>query len=33
MMLVFMPLGGAGLFGLDRSPVVPLVTLVLNLVY
>jgi hypothetical protein len=33
MMLVFMPLGGAGLFGLGRSPVVPLVTLVLNLVY
>ena len=33
MMLVFMPLGGAGLFGLERSPVVPAVTLVLNLVY
>jgi len=33
MMLVFMPLGGAGLFGLGRSPVVPLVTLALNLAY
>ena len=33
MMLVFMPLGGAGLFGLGRSALVPLVTLVLNLVY
>jgi len=33
MMLVFMPLGGAGLFGLGRSAVVPLVTLVLSLVY
>ena len=33
MMLVFMPLGGAGLFGLGRSPVVPLVTLVLNFAY
>ena len=33
MMVVFMPLGGAGLFGLERSAVVPLVTLVLNLIY
>jgi len=33
MMVVFMPLGGAGLFGLDRSAVVPLVTLLLNLIY
>src|SRR5262245_17749250 len=33
MMVVFMPLGGAGLFGLDRSPVVPVITLVLNLAY
>jgi hypothetical protein len=33
MMVVFMPLGGAGLFGLERSAVVPLATLVLNLAY
>jgi hypothetical protein len=33
MMVVFMPLGGAGIFGLDRSPVVPIATLVLNLAY
>jgi len=33
MMVVFMPLGGAGLFGLERSAVVPLVTLLLNLAY
>jgi hypothetical protein len=33
MMVVFMPLGGAGLFGLERSSIVPLATLVLNLVY
>ena len=33
MMTVFMPLGGAGLFGLERSPVVPVATLVLNLAY
>lgn len=33
MMLVFMPLGGAGLFGLDGSAVVPLVSLIVNLVY
>ena len=31
--LVFLPLGGAGYFGLDRSPVVPLATLILNLAY
>ncbi len=33
MMVVYMPLGGGGLFGLERSVVVPFVTLVLNLVY
>ena len=33
MMLVFMPLGDAGFFGLNRSPVVPLATLILNLAY
>jgi hypothetical protein len=33
MMLVYMPLTGAGLFGLERSAIVPFVTLVLNLVY
>lgn len=33
MMVVYMPLGGAGLFGLERSAIVPFVTLVLNLVY
>jgi hypothetical protein len=33
MMVLFMPLAGAGLFGLGRSPVVPAVTLVLNLAY
>jgi len=33
MMVAFMPLAGAGLFGLGRSPVVPLATLVLNLAY
>ena len=32
MMVVYMPLAGAGLFGLERSAVVPFVTLVLNLV-
>lgn len=33
MMVVFMPLGGAGLFGLGSSAVVPLATLLLNLAY
>jgi hypothetical protein len=33
MMVVYMPLGGAGLFGLERSGIVPVVTLVLNLAY
>jgi len=33
MMTVFMPLGGAGFFGLARSPVVPVATLMLNLAY
>ena len=33
MMVLFMPLAGAGFFGLERSPVVPAVTLVLNLAY
>jgi len=33
MMLVFMPLAGAGLFGMDRSTIVPIATLVLTLVY
>lgn len=33
MMVVFMPLGGAGLFGLERSAIVPFATLVLNLAY
>ena len=33
MMVLFMPLAGAGLFGLGRSPVVPVATLVLNLAY
>ena len=32
-MVVFMPLGGVGLFGLERSPVVPVAMLVLNLAY
>ena len=33
MMIVFMPLGGQGLFGLDRGYVVPAFCLVLNLAY
>ncbi len=33
MMLVFMPLAGAGLFGMARSAIVPVATLVLTLVY
>src|SRR5262245_56394462 len=33
MMVLFMPLAGAGLFGLGRSPAVPAATLVLNLAY
>lgn len=33
MMVVFMPLGGAGLFGLGRSAIVPFATLILNLAY
>jgi hypothetical protein len=33
MMVLFMPLAGAGFFGLERSPVVPVGTLVLNLAY
>ena len=33
MMVLFMPLAGAGLFGLGRSLVVPGATLVLNLAY
>ncbi len=33
MMLVFMPVSGAGMFGLSRGGVVPIVTLVLNLIY
>jgi hypothetical protein len=32
-MTVFMPIGGVGFFGLDRSPVVPVAMLVLNLAY
>lgn len=33
MMVLFMPLAGAGLFGLGRSLAVPAATLVLNLAY
>lgn len=33
MMLVYMPLTGAGLFGMERTAVVPFITLLLNLVY
>jgi len=33
MMVLFMPLAGAGFFGLERSPIVPVGTLVLNLAY
>jgi len=33
MMVVFMPLGGAGFFGTTRSSIVPVAALVLNLVY
>ena len=33
MMVLFMPLAGAGLFGLGRSLIVPGATLVLNLAY
>jgi hypothetical protein len=33
LMLVFMPLAGAGVFGMNRSTIVPLATLVLTLVY
>jgi hypothetical protein len=33
MMVLFMPLAGAGLFGLGRSLAVPAATLVLNLTY
>ena len=33
MMIVFMPLGGSGFFGLNGGPVVPVAMLVLNLAY
>ncbi len=33
MMVVYMPLVGAGLFGLERSGIVPIAMLVLNLAY
>jgi len=33
MMVLFMPLAGAGLFGFARSAVVPIATLMLNLAY
>ena len=33
MMLVFMPLAGAGVFGMNRGTIVPVATLVLTLVY
>lgn len=33
MMLVFMPVGGSGWFGLNGGPIVPLATLVLSIVY
>ncbi len=33
MMVVFMPLGGAGFFGATRGSIVPIAGLVLNLVY
>ena len=33
MMLIFMPLAGAGVFGMNRGTIVPLATLALTLVY